>query len=175
MRWLDGITNSMDMNLGKLKRDGDGQGSLACCSSQGCKESDMTQQLNNTTLQIVASLIEEAKRVVFLLVFSLLSLLSFFLSFPVCPMFFLSEIFASQHFRADVTNHREISSVQLLSRVRLCHPMNHSTPGLPVHHQLPEFTQTHVHCVSDAIQPSHPPSSPSPPALNLSQHQGLFK
>ena len=53
--------------------------------------------------------------------------------------------------------------------------MNHSTPGLPVHHQLPEFTQTHVHWVSDAIQPSYPPSFPSPPALNLSQHQGLFK
>ena len=53
--------------------------------------------------------------------------------------------------------------------------MNRSTPGLPVHHQLPEFIQTHVHWVSDAIQPSHPLSSPSPPALNLSQHQGLFK
>ena len=53
--------------------------------------------------------------------------------------------------------------------------MNHSMPGLPVHHQLLEFTQTHVHWVSDAIQPSHPLSSPSPPALNLSQHQGLFK
>ena len=57
----------------------------------------------------------------------------------------------------------------------LCDPMNHSTPGLPVHHQLPEFTQTHVHRIGDAIQPSHPLSSPSPPALNLSQHQGLFQ
>ena len=54
-------------------------------------------------------------------------------------------------------------------------PMNHSTPGLPVHHQLLESTQTHVHCVGDATQPSHPLSSPSPPALNPSQHQGLFK
>ena len=53
--------------------------------------------------------------------------------------------------------------------------MNHSTPGLPVHHQLLEFTQTHVHWVGDAIQPSHPLSSPSPPATNPSQHQGLFK
>ena len=53
--------------------------------------------------------------------------------------------------------------------------MNCSTSGLPVHHQLPNFTQTHVHWVSDSIQPSHPPLSPSPPALNLSQHQGLFK
>ena len=57
----------------------------------------------------------------------------------------------------------------------LCDPMNHSTPGLPVHHQLPEFTQTHVHRVGDAIQPSHPLSSPSPPAPNPSQHQGLFQ
>ena len=57
----------------------------------------------------------------------------------------------------------------------LCNPMNCSTPGLPVHHQLPEFTQTHVHWVGDAIQPSHPLASPSPPALNLSLHQGLFK
>ena len=57
----------------------------------------------------------------------------------------------------------------------LCDPIYHSMPGLPVHHQLPEFTQTHVHRVSDAIQPSHPLSSPSPPAPNLSQHQSLFK
>ena len=55
----------------------------------------------------------------------------------------------------------------------LCDPMSRSTPGLPVHHQLPEFTKTHFHRVSDAIQPSHPWSSPSPPALNPSQHQGL--
>ena len=57
----------------------------------------------------------------------------------------------------------------------LCDPMNHSMPGLPVHHQLPEFTQTHVHQVSDAIQPSHPLSSPSPTAPNPSQHQSLFQ
>ena len=57
----------------------------------------------------------------------------------------------------------------------LCHPMNRSMPGLPVHHQLPEFTQTHVHRVSDAIQPSHPLLSPSPPAPNPSQHQSLFQ
>ena len=57
----------------------------------------------------------------------------------------------------------------------LCNPMNRSTPGLPVSHQLPEFTQTQVHWVSDAIQPSHPLSSPSPPAPNPSQHQSLFQ
>ena len=61
------------------------------------------------------------------------------------------------------------------SCLTLCDPMNRSTPGLPVHHQLPEFTQTHVHRACDGIQPSHPLSSPSPPSLNLSQHQGLFK
>ena len=70
------------------------------------------------------------------------------------------------------------SSVQFSSVTQscptLCNPMNHSTPSLPVHHQLPEPTQTHVHWVGDAIQPSHPLSSPSP-ALNLSQHQGSFK
>ena len=60
------------------------------------------------------------------------------------------------------------------SCLTLCNPMDCSTPGFPGHHQ-PEFTQTHVHWVSDAIQPSHPLSSPSPPAFNLSQHQGLFQ
>ena len=57
----------------------------------------------------------------------------------------------------------------------LCDSMNHSTPGLPVHYQLPEFTQTQVHWVSDAIQPSHALSTPSPPAPNPSQHQTLFQ
>ena len=57
----------------------------------------------------------------------------------------------------------------------ICDPMNRSTPGLPIHHQLPEFTQTHVHRVGDAIQPSHPLSSPFPLAPNPSQHQSLFQ
>ena len=69
--------------------------------------------------------------------------------------------------------------VQFSSAAQSCptlfDPMNRSTPGLPVHHQLPEFTQTHVHRVRYAIQPSHPLSSPSPPAPNPSQHQGLFQ
>ena len=73
----------------------------------------------------------------------------------------------------------DIKSIQFSSVTQscptLCDPINHSTPGLPVHHQVPEFTQTHVHQVSDAIQPSHPLSSPSPPAPNPSQHQGLFQ
>ena len=73
----------------------------------------------------------------------------------------------------------QFNSVQFSSVTQscptLCDPMNRSTPGLPVHHQLPEFTQTHVHRVSDAIQPSHPLSFRSPPAPNASQHQGLFQ
>ena len=71
------------------------------------------------------------------------------------------------------------SSVQFSSVAQLCptlcNPLNRSTPGLPVHHQLLEFTQTHDHQVSDAIQPFHPLSTPSPPAPNPSQHQGLFQ
>ena len=61
------------------------------------------------------------------------------------------------------------------SCLTLCDPVDFSTPGFPVHHQVPELAQTHVHQVSDAIQPSHPLSSPSTPAFNLSQPQGLFK
>ena len=77
------------------------------------------------------------------------------------------------------TKYKMPSSVQFNSVAQscptLCDPMNRSTPGLPVHHQLPEFAQTHVHRVRDAIQPSHPQSSPSPPAPNPSQHQSLFQ
>ena len=77
------------------------------------------------------------------------------------------------------SNLRSLTSVQFSSVTQscptLCDSMNCSTPGLPVHHQLPEFTQTHIHWVGDAIQPSHPLSSPSSPVLNLSQYQGLFK
>ena len=86
------------------------------------------------------------------------------LSFPASGSFPRSQFFASVQF----------SSVTQLCPT-LCDHMNHSTPGLPVHHQLPEFTETHIHRVSDAIQPSHPLSSPSPPAPKLSQHQGLFQ
>ena len=89
------------------------------------------------------------------------------LSWSIAP--FLVPTFASW------SAYRFLISVQLLSCPTLCDPMNRSTPGLPVHHQLPEFTQIHVHWVSDAIQPSHPLSSPSPPAPNPSQQQSLFQ
>ena len=79
----------------------------------------------------------------------------------------------------DILGIRELKRTQFSSAAQscltLCHPMNRSTPGLPVHHQLLEVTQTHIHRVSDAIQPSHPLSSPSPPATNPSQHQSLFQ
>ena len=68
-----------------------------------------------------------------------------------------------------------IHSVQSLSCVRLCEPMDYSMPGFPVHCQHLELAQTHVHWVGDAIQPCHPLLSPSPPAFSLSQHQGLFQ
>src|SRR5574341_1511891 len=79
----------------------------------------------------------------------------------------------------DISSTLNASSVRFNSVAQscpiLCNPMNRSTPGLPVHHQLPEFTQTPVHRVNDAIQPSHPLSSPSPPAPNPPQHQSLFQ
>ena len=92
---------------------------------------------------------------------------------PRCPS-------ADEWIRKLVHIHNGIfSSVQFSSVTQscltLCDPMNHSMPGLPVHHQLPEFTQTHVHWVGDAIQPSHPLPFPFLPVLNLSQHQGLFQ
>ena len=75
--------------------------------------------------------------------------------------------------------HVKGASVQFSSVAQLCptlcDPTNRSTPGLPVHHQLPEFAQTHAHQVRDAIQLSHPQSTPSPPALNPSQHRSLFQ
>ena len=91
------------------------------------------------------------------------------------PLLLLPSIFPS--IRVFLTFY--FSSVQFSSVAEscltICDPMNPSTPGLPVHHQLPEFTQTHIHRVGDAIQPSHPLSSPSPPAPNPSQHQSLFQ
>ena len=89
-------------------------------------------------------------------------------------MFTLSHLLVTYNTQCNVN----VMSVQFSSVAQscptLCDPMNRSTPGLPVHHQLPEFTETHIHRVSDAIQPSHPLSSPSP-APNPSQHQSLFQ
>ena len=92
------------------------------------------------------------------------------------PLLFLPSIFPSIR----VSSNESVFQVFQFSSVAqscltLCHPMNRSTSGLPVHHQLPEFTETPVQRVSDAIQPSHPLSSPSPPAPNPSQHQSSFQ
>ena len=96
----------------------------------------------------------------------------------VFPILLFSSIFfaliTEEGFRISPCSSVQVSSVAQSCSI-LCNPMNRRTPGLPVHHQLLEFTQTHVHQVGDAIQPSHPLSSPSPPAPNPSQHQGLFQ
>ena len=96
--------------------------------------------------------------------------------FPAPGSFLMSQFFTSggQSIGVSAEASVQFSSVAQ-SCPTLCDPMNRSMPGHHVHHQLPEFTQTHVHWVSNAIQPSHPLSSPSPPVPNPSQHQGLLK
>ena len=102
--------------------------------------------------------------------------ISFSLCFPISPSLFffyvLSQTFIKYSRKAFVSD--QIRSVTQSCPI-LCNPMNHSTPGLPVHHQLLEFIQTHVHRVSDTIQPFHPLLSPSPLAPYPSQHQSLFQ
>ena len=131
-----------------LHGESHGQRSLEGYRLWGHKESDTTEWLNWTKLKI------------------------YFVSF-LCVFFHLFLIPS-----ASVSPYHFGPSVQFSSVTQLCptpcDPMICSTPGLPVHHQLPEFTQTHVHWVSDAIQSSHPLSFPSLPAPNPSQHQGLF-
>ena len=95
--------------------------------------------------------------------------------FPPCP--FLQAVTEHRLWVPCVNSHSERPQLSpvVQSCLTLCDSMDCSTPGLPVHHQLPEFTQTHVHWVDNTIQPSHTLSFPYPPAFNLSQHQGLFK
>ena len=115
-------------------------------------------------------------------------LFCWFISWDLFPSLDMFRIVMKNCFIREVANvflkhqkkkERENHSVQFSSVAQSCptlsNPINCSMPGLPVHHQLPEFTQTHVHWVGDAIQPSHPLSSPSPPAPNPSQHQGPFQ
>ena len=143
MRWLDGITDSMDMSSSEL-------GSWWWTGRPGVLWfmglQSRTRLSDWTEMNWMTNDVEHLSLFVF-----------------AVHMFSLAEyLFISVQF----------SSVAQ-SCLTICNPMNHSTPGLPVRHQLPEFTQTHVHWVGDAIQPSCPLSSPFPPALNLSQHQGL--
>ena len=106
-----------------------------------------------------------------------LSFLVWFVSLNIMTKRFIHIVALSELLtfgRKVMTNLEQIRSVAQ-SCPTLCNPMNRSTPGLPIHHQLPEFTQTHGHRVSDAIHPSHPLSSPSPLAPNPSQYQSLFQ
>ena len=99
--------------------------------------------------------------------------------FPHILRLMLPDIWKNKFKRHSKLNKNKLNIYQFSSVTQscptICDPMNCSTPGLPVHHQLPEFTQTHVHQLGDAIQPSHPLLSPSPPAPNPSWHQGLFQ
>ena len=131
--------------------DGEGQGSLVCCSPWGRKESDMIE--HTTTLEFLSS--EKGK--------------------DNGIQFLTQEVVRAGHGGfLEASGSVSVSSVAQ-SCPTLCDLMNRNTPGLPVYHKLLEFTQTHAHGVGDAIQPSHPLSSPSPPAPNPSQHQGLFQ
>ena len=95
-------------------------------------------------------------------------------SLNIWQIFFSEAVCAWRFIFQRVSSYKIQFSSITLSRLTLCNPMDCSMPGLPVHHQLLELTQTHIHRVGDAIQPSHPLSSSSPPSFNLSQHQGLF-
>ena len=145
----DPLEKEMATHSSILAGESRGQRSLVDYSSWGYKESDMTKWLTDTDHDLY--------------VFS--KLIKFCYILPLqSPLHLLFPFYLSVQF-----------SLVTQSCLILCDPMNRSTPGLPVRHHLPEFTQTHVHWIRDAIQPSHPGSSPSPPAHNLSQYQSLFQ
>ena len=134
-----------------------GTGSLLGCRLWGCAESDMTEATQQQQQQLFDK----------------------WWLIDLQPYLYLYSCTRNQDSQKTllpwVLGHSVQFSSVIQSCLTLCNPMNPSMAGLPIHHQLPEVTQTHVHRVSDAIQPSHPLSSPSPPAPNPSQHQSLFQ
>ena len=172
MRCLDCITDNGHA-FEQAPWDSKGQGSLVCCSLLVHKELDMTEWLNWTEPNIKMTFIYH-----YSIIWSSFIALKISCHLSPFPSPFLNNVMYLGNTICRLFRLTSFTSVQFHSVAQscptLCDPMNCSTPSLPVHHQLPEFTQTHVHWVGDAIQPSHPPSSPSPPDPNPSQHQGLF-
>ena len=167
--WLDRL------EFEQASEVGDEQGSLACCSPQGLKKSDTTEWTYHWTDQWTDWTLWPQEPQHVRLPCPSLSHEVCSNSYPLCQWRHPAIPSSVTPF-SSCPYQLQFSSVAQ-SCPTLCDPMNRSTPGLPVHHQLPESTQTHVHRVGDAIQLSHPLSSPSPPALILSQnqHQSLFQ
>ena len=188
--WLDGHESVWTLGVG------DGPGGLACCNLWGRKESDMTEPLIWSDLiwsdwkVALSSCLETICILCYIYPAQSLNLgiSSLWVQSHHCLLVcnsvveYIAIICKNLHVYSAVRfemwkskSKSKLSFISFQSCPTLCDLMDCSTTGLPVHHQLLEFTQTHAHQVSDAIQPSHPLSSPSPPSLNFSQHQGLFK
>ena len=154
-----------------LSGESQGRGSLVGCRLWGCTELDMTEATYRSSSQWLMAAIKALGREG--------NSAGVHVKHPQVGINARDNFRLSISTPASTQGSTQSTSVQFSSVAQscptLCNPMNCSTPGLLVHHQLLEFAQTHVHRVGDAIQPSHPLSSPSPPAPNPSQHQGLFQ